>query len=546
MTVSSHNQTVRRQTPVRTREGSYAWFLLGGLVVLVALVVVAERAGLPEGMAQTAVVVLLAVFCISILSVARTAEESVFLGRIPGGNPALSGVVLGILLTGAGLALLRPETVGAATAVVAGQCAGLVLAHGVARWQVHEAGQAGGKPVIAILSGLLETTAGVALSAACLSVIIASMAPAFASAGMPVSGTTLSLMVVCLPAFAVAAGGARACFALLTGLASLVVAGYGIMLAAGILGLGSLPLPWFSETSTLAAIAEAKTRWFQTPVHPVQLISWPSLPDVLTAGHRIWFFGSAAMAFSLALLLAPAIPLRRRRIVVPALSAVILLPLAMIATAGYAIETAGFQFIGSSVQRPPAGLLEAARNGFVTLCNAAPGTAEALRVACGASPREPMSLAWDQIRIAPSFLSGGLTAALAYPAALAFLTRVAEPLVLLSGLVAGFWIAARGLGLRVLAREKMAPGLASLRLGLVRLAGLLLTVCLTVAVALVTVPVTGLWLLTAITAFSGVLITFVANRSGNQAAAGAPTDNDAATAAGKRRKKPALAAGDAV
>ncbi|MGL4636499.1 MAG: hypothetical protein ACRCWF_11000 [Beijerinckiaceae bacterium] len=517
---SAFNQYQRNDGPsrMRTAEQSPAGFLLIGFLTLVALVVVAERAGFPEIMAQKALIAVLVLFCLVTVFVAKTAEEAGFLGRLAAGKVVSSGIVLGVVLTGTGMALLRPDTAGGMAAILAGQVLGVLAAHAVARWQWQRTGSAATdqtsyNPFLAMLSGMLEAVAGAALCIACLSLMVGGLMPAITAAGMQMSSGWLALLLLLVAAFAVAAGGLRACLGLLLGLTSLVGVGYLIMLVAGLAGLGSLPLPGFSETSTLNAIAEAKLRWFQTSVHPVALVAWPSLSDVVSADNRIWFACSAALAFSLASLLAPAIPLRRRSIVVPALATGILLPLAMVATAGYAIEAAGFQFVGASVQRPPAGLLEASRNGFVTLCNAAPATADALRIACGVSPREVMSLGVDQISILPAFLTGGLPAALAYPAALVVLARVAEPLVVMSGFVAGFWIAARGLGLRVMARDKMAPGLTSLRLGLVRLAALLLTGGLIACTALFVLPAGLLWTVAATTAFAAVLLRLVFSRS---------------------------------
>ncbi len=491
-----------------------AGFVMVGFLTLLALIVVTERVGLPQTVAETAIFLLMFVLCACLACMGRTAEERIFTGRSSLMRPILAGVTAGAVLTGIGVAMLRPVTSDQLAAILMGQAIGLVVAHGLARWswrrmEGSEASVKMSNPHIAALSGLLQVVTGCMLGLICLSLVAGDLMAALVARGSTLSLLSICLLIMVLPALAVVSGGLRASLVLILGIASLAIAGYGVLLATGLISLGALPLPLFSEANTLAAIVDAKARWFFAPVHPVVLTQWPGLSSAFSEATAIPLLGSAAISCFVMLTLSPALPLRRRSIVLPAVASGIILPLCMVAAGGYAIEAAGLQFVGASVQRPPSGLLEASRNGFVTLCNAAPLTVDALRAACGVSPRDAMLLDWQQVQINRSFLSGGSLAAMGYPVAPGVLARAAESLLLLAGLTTVFWIAARGLGLGVLARDRMAPGLASLRLGFVRLAALLLAAGLVVGVTQLSLPAELLWQIAASAAGLGVALSVI-------------------------------------
>jgi hypothetical protein len=503
------NSNQRQGQPTAVTLPGVAFALLGFLT-LVALVVVAERAGLPPGLAQSGVLLLVCVLSVGLVWNGRTVEEAVFTGRALLMRPVIAGIVAGAVLTGMGVAMLRPVSAVELVTILTGQVIGIAVAHALARWRRHRAENTPAQsPVFAVVQGVLHTIAGGLLGLICLSLLASDLAAPIAGQGHVISLLSTSLLLVLLPLIAVAIGGLQASLVLCVGLVSLAMAGCFAIVATGLFGLGTLPLPFFSEGATLAAIAEAKARWFATPVHPVLLTQWPALAAGFSQETAGLLFGSACISCFILLSVFPALPLQRRSVLVPALSTSIVLPLCLVAAGGYAIEAAGFQFVGASVQRPPAGLLEAARNGFVTVCNAAPLTVDALRAACGVSPRDVMLLDWQQVQINRSYLSGGLLSAMGYPVATAVLARMAEPLLLLAGLTVGFWIAARGLGLGILARDRMTPGLASLRLGFVRLAALLLAAVMAIVVAWLALPTALLWPIAAIAAGLGLAISFV-------------------------------------
>ncbi len=131
------------------------------------------------------------------------------------------------------------------------------------------------------------------------------------------------------------------------------------------------------------------------------------------------------------------------------------------AMAGYAVEAAGLQFVGASLQTPPAGLLEASRQGLAEFCGTRPDSVDALRSACGLTPRATGVLDIARIRLAEPFLWTGAPVAFGAPSALAAPARLGPVAFPLLGLAGGLWLVALGLGRSVLGRGRIAPGLAS-------------------------------------------------------------------------------------
>jgi hypothetical protein len=122
--------------------------------------------------------------------------------------------------------------------------------------------------------------------------------------------------------------------------------------------------------------------------------------------------------------------------------------------------------------------VETSRLGLVAVCGVNPGSPDALRLACGVSPRDTAAFAWAQIGLTPAYIATGLSAASGFSTTLnlsAGLLTAASHLVMIT---LGLGLAAKGLGEYLLARNYRAAGLASLRLGLVRLSALLLALAL--------------------------------------------------------------------
>jgi hypothetical protein len=167
--------------------------------------------------------------------------------------------------------------------------------------------------------------------------------------------------------------------------------------------------------------------------------------------------------------LGPALQVRRHRAAATGALTALLLPVALMACAGFAIEAAVVQLVGASPHRPPQGLLDAAAQGLVTVCNASPASADDIRAACKIQPRDVVQMNWDQFTIANAFIPGGFIAAVGGPTALGIITLLITGSMSFGVLVAGLWLVARGAMLAGVARGLDAPGLASFRLGLTRL-----------------------------------------------------------------------------
>ncbi len=267
-------------------------------------------------------------------------------------------------------------------------------------------------------------------------------------------------------------GGARGALAFAGASAATAACILVALVVIGLVGLGALPLPGQSEARTLQAVAEARERWgIRFPVH---LTAWPAIDLLLRREALTAFAATFALAAALGLAAAPAAPLRRRATAASAALALILLPLLATAIAGYAIEAAGTRFIGASAARPPAALVETSALGLIQVCGQQPATADELRIACGIAPRDPAVLDWNRIAPTSAYLASGLPAALGFPATISLAADGLRLAMALAAGALGLWIAARAIGRGLLGRRRQAPGLASLRQGLIRVAALVM------------------------------------------------------------------------
>jgi hypothetical protein len=438
---------------------------------LLAALAVAERAGLPGVTAWTLGCLVLAVAAAAIVAGSRTADEPLFLGRTRAVRAVPGGLLLGVITAGACFQLLRPASSQDLVAMALGATAGIAFSHGVARLRRGSsllAGEAGGtqEGAPSLIQGVLLAAAGCLLAATALP------AARDAVAGMSGLGGALSLaLVLAVPAAAVAAGGLRGLLALAAALGLILAAGLVLSLWLGLTQLGALPLPGFSQPETLLGIAGARSRLFQADALPF-IVAWLPLEGWPGLVFSLPFLAAAVVAALVARAVSPGIALDRRPVVVAAAGAQALVLLGLAAMAGYAVEAAGLQFVGASLQTPPPGLLEASRQGLATFCGARPETLDELRAACGLAPRALGQLALERIRLSDAFLWAGTPVALGVPSALAAPARLGQVVFPLLGLAAGLWLMAVGLGRGVFGRGRIAPGLASHRLGLLRLAAL--------------------------------------------------------------------------
>jgi hypothetical protein len=452
-------------------------------LVLLGLLAVAERVGMPGIWVKSFFFAILVLTLLAVLWLARTTQERVFLGTVPLLDALPSAMVLAIV-TSAAIASLMPPADGTQwLASMFGTPAGLLLAHGLARLahrrKGHPAKGGGSVPgdTLSVARGFALLLIGsalamVALDQAKLEIVrLLSLSPG--TGMMLASGLALLAILV---------GGIRASLmqAALLALASVIA--LSLMLGIGLVHLGALPLPGLSEVATLTAIGEARGHWGITS--PLQLLNWPDWPSVFRGEGLKRFALSALIASGVALALSPGVPVRRRSLTGLAVAGTIILPLTVMAIAGYAIEAAASNFVGASIARPPAALVESARLGLVGICGANPETAEALRMACGVSPRDAAALAWGQISLAPDFLRSGLSAAFGYTAAVSMTIGVLSLAWMMAAATLGLALGASGLGLHILGRKRQVAGLASLRLGLVRLAALLLATAFTIPTAI--------------------------------------------------------------
>jgi hypothetical protein len=456
------------------------WLAALAAGVLLLAMAVGERAGLPGGVSWPIGFVVIALAAAAAILLSRTAVERRFLGRDLLLGPLAGGLVLGAVVAGASFHLVRPTTSRDLAAATLGAAIGLVAAHVAARMRrgsrllIGEAG-GGAEGAPSLIQGLIIAGAGAAIAAAAL--------PATRDAVTLLTGWSpmaALLAAAATPAFAVAVAGLRGLLALGGALAVLMAAGLALTTWLGLTQLGAPPLPGLSQADVLLAIAGARTRLFPSDTLPF-LASWLPPEGVTGLVFSSAFLAGALLAALIGRAATPGLPLHRPATLVGAVAAQALLLVGLAAMAGYAVEAAGLQFVGASLQNPAPGLLEASRQGLAEFCGARPVTLDQLRTACGLAPRAQGTLDLARIRLSEPFLWTGVPVALGAPVALAAPARLGPAAFPMLGVAAGFWLIALGLGRGVLGRGRIAPGLASHRLALVRLAAVMAAAALPVA-----------------------------------------------------------------
>jgi hypothetical protein len=442
-------------------------------LVLLALLIVAERVGLPPQWVRMFFLATMLLTLATILWLSGTTREEAFMGRNTALEPIAGGMLLSVVTSIAVSRLLPAYDPVHWLAGLIGMPVGLVQRQH-ANTETSGAGLPLLKGVALLLVGAGLVLIGLAEARVEFSRLLLA-APATVTGG---DGTPW-LALLLIPGVALIAffsGGIFASLRQAALLALLVAGALALMVAIGLVQFGTLPLIGQAETRTLLAIAEARNRWGITA--PLHFLAWPDGIGVLKSPALQHLAASALVSAGLALALAPALPLRRKTTAAVAVSGVILLPLAVMAVAGYAIEAAASTFLGAAIARPPAALVEAARFGLIGVCGGNPETADAVRLACGVAPRDSATFAWGQIMLTPAFVASGLPAATGYSATLSMAAGLLNAAWLTAMIALGLALASLGLGRDIMARHHHAAGLASLRLGLTRLAAVILAVAM--------------------------------------------------------------------
>ncbi len=446
-------------------EGTPAAAVLAAL--LLALLALAERAGLPLPFVKGFLVAAALLTYAAIVAFARTGRERPFVGTDGWGGPVQAGlaVAAGVWLTSEFLAPAADPAGWIAT--MAGAPLGVAAAHMVERFVALR--QPDGDTEARGWAGLLAALAASAVGGLVLIAGIGASERELARilGFSDVTALAVAGLLILLPTLL---GGARGAMALAGASAVAATILLIALVVIGLAWLGALPIPGQSEARTLQAVAEARERWgIRWPVH---LNAWPAW-DLLVRREAMLAFASAfATTAALGLAAAPAAPLRRRATALTAALALAILPLLTTAIAGYAIEAAGTRFIGTAAARPPAALVETSALGLVRVCGRQPTDADTLRTACGIGPRDPATLDWSRLAPTPAFLQSGLPAALGFPSTISLAADGLRLAMALATGALGLWIAARAIGRGMLGRRRQAAGLASLRQGLIRIAAL--------------------------------------------------------------------------
>lgn len=476
-------------------------FALALAIVVVALLALLERIGLPPALAEAFLGVAGLLLLVGILPFATTGRTTGFLAAfagLPAG--ALAAILVGLLA-----ALLLQATPTSLPAVLAWLVSG-PLAAGILLIAAGRNGPERAEAITATdharvtlgLAGALPLLAGFALAGvALLALGLAALAPALTAAtGLgPLPLAVLQVLLVALPFLL---GGARG---LATGLLLLVALAAGSLITpmlAASRSLGPLPLPGVTGAAALQQLAEVHRVWFAGLAVPPVLAGLPPLglalsPAVLGAAAGL----AGVLAVIIAGLAAPAasLPAERRRawairwLLWTGFGTLLVLG-ALLALAAYGLEAAGLGFVGASTTRPPAALLEAVRTGIVQVC----GTADPAAVVAACRAAGKSTLGWGDVRPGGAFALAGLGVALGLPASTAQLPRLLPPLLGLGLAQAGLALLAVALAHDGLYRTLHPAGLASWRLAVARLLALCAAAAVALAQARGLLPAPRLWL----------------------------------------------------
>jgi hypothetical protein len=497
--------------------------IFSAAIAVLGLVVAGERSGLPVLWAEWFVRVVFCLMLAGAIWFGRTAVEPVFFGRNATRSWHGGGLVLGMVLVSSARLVPGAGQPDFWLSGLLGSLTGLFLAHLILRSQPKDRDEtislvsgslaskaiapeaiASGKPTsksrfasgyrigMPLLLGFAFCLLGFAFALGSMRYAATDFDAVFGTSSSKAMGYALATILGC-----VALGGARGALAT-TGLMTLTAA-CGI-LASTLIGLsvfGPLPLPGFDNPQTLQAIFSLKQDWSTQDLSTQRaglagggLIGgglagslffkeWPhlfsisGLPAFSNLGSLPTFVFASLTSAAIAFILSPAIQVRRRSVVSMGAACIVLVSLLIIAIGGYALEAGAEQFVGAPIARPPPALLEATRLGLLSVCNGSPETVEALRFQCGINPRDTAVLEIAKLAPKTAFLTSGLPVALGFTSAISLSLRLFPFAIAVIGVVVGLWIFALGLGHYVLGRQRQAPGLASFRIAVTRIAAVI-------------------------------------------------------------------------
>jgi hypothetical protein len=496
--------------------------ILGAAATVLGLIIAAERSGLPLNWSEFFVRITLFITFLTAVWFGRSAAERFFFGYAPAALAEGSGLVLGAILFSTSSLFQGSEQEEIWLAKILGGASGILLAHSLLRIQhrrnkmeKRETGEPApslaGTPVLRFSLGGALCVLGFVIAMSSSLHALSEISPALNASKNLALGYILLLAVL-----SVALGGARGAITMAGMLAFLATGGIIIALTIGLHASGTLPLPWFDSATTLQAVNDLKNG-LGLP-RTVILQKWPSLLSIFNPDSLTAFTLSTLVSSAIALALAPSIEVNRRQIASTACITVVLLPLLVMAISAYAIEAAAEQFLGTSINNPPSGLLEASRLGLLKICGAFPETVEALRTQCAVAPRDTAQIDTARLQLQPNFLVGGLPVALGFTSVIVQAVSVFPFAMSLVGLLIGIWFMALGLGRYILGQKHDRPGLASHRIALTRLSAVVaaLSIAMMLQFQLTLSPAVNA-VLGALSAAAVVLIHFSAALSSRRA-----------------------------
>jgi hypothetical protein len=436
------------------------------VLVVILLILTAERSGLPQVTAEWFVRISILFALLSSLWFGRSAAERLFFGRESTSPWRGGGLILGVII------LVATQTSFWFAGLI-GAVFGVITAHIFLHFKYKRDNRS--LIELATTPHSLQQKFILGIALCCLGAMIAlpSLIQAISYVGPKVSGHSQVALtfILFLAIMAVALGGAKGTIAMIAMLTLIAVGGIFACIGIGLLTFGTLPLPGFEEPTTLKAMAEVKNSLGLSKALVLQ--HWPGLSMIFNLDEFTAFTIAALTSCAVALILSPAIEIRQRSVLATTSLTLILLPILLIAIGGYSIEAITEYLIGSPINNPPIALLDAARLGLLQICGGFPETIDALRSQCSVSPREATTLDLEKLKVQDSFVQTGLSVSLGYTATINQAILLFPLALSLVGVVTGIWLMALGITRYVLMQRHDAPGLASHRIASTRMAAIL-------------------------------------------------------------------------
>jgi hypothetical protein len=474
-------------------------------LVVMLLILAAERSGLPIRTAEWFVRIVTIAALLSCVWFGRSAVERLFFGREASAPWKGGGLILGLMI----LVSTQTHLTNSASwfAAMIGSMLGVITVHIFLRYHHKRNHQPLAEAISTTDARQKNLILGLALCCLGAMVALPSLTQALSNPIHNMRGNDHALLpsIVFLTMLAIALGGVKGSMAMIAMLSLIAVGGILFNIGIGLTAFGTFPLPGFDEPATLKAIVEIKNSLGLSRAQFLQ--QWPGLGMILNLDDLTALTIAALISAAVSYTLHPAIQLNKRSVAATASATLIVLPLLMIATGGYAIEAAIEYLIGSPINNPPAALLESARVGLLKICDGFPETVEALRLQCSVSPRETTTLELARLKAQDSFLLTSLAVSLGYTATISRAIGLFPLALSLIGVVTGIWLMALGLGRYIMTQKHDAPGLASHRIASTRMATVLSSTLIILLVHFSSIPSAAV--MTILGATAAALILFI-------------------------------------